>query len=150
MNPAYLPLLDAAHARLEGETLQSFGDPRAELKAGESGSVIVPLVHLGLIRVAGDEAAIFLHNLLSNDVKGLAASGARLNSFCTPKGRMLASFLMWRDAAGAILLQPAADIAAGLQKKLTMYVLRSKARISDAAGETCQFGLAGPQAPRAL
>jgi folate-binding protein YgfZ len=150
MNPAYLPLLDAAHARLEGETLHSFGDPRAELAAGESGSVIVPLVHLGLIRVAGDEAAIFLHNLLSNDVKGLAATGARLNSFCTPKGRMLTSFLMWRDASGAILLQPAADIAAGLQKKLTMYVLRSKAKVSDAAGDTCQFGLAGPQASRAL
>lgn len=150
MNPAYAPLLEAVHAQLDGEALVSFGNPRTELAAADSGSVIVPLVHLGLICVSGEEAAVFLHNLLSNDVKGLTSTGARLNSFCTPKGRMLASFLTWRGPGGEVLLQPAADITAALQKKLSMYVLRSKAKLADMSTEFCQFGLAGPKATTAL
>lgn len=150
MNPAYASWLGTAGANFDGETLVSFGHPRQELSAGESGSVIVPLVHLGLIRVTGEEAAPFLHNLLSNDVKGLTVDTARLNSFCTAKGRMLASFLTWREAGGEVLLQPAADVTAGLQKKLSMYVLRSKAKVIDASAEICQFGLAGPKARSAL
>ena len=134
MNPAYAPWLGTAGANFDGETLLSFGNPQQELSAGESGSVIVPLVHLGLIRVTGEDAAVFLHNLFSNDVKGLTADTARLNSFCTAKGRMLASFLTWREAGGDVLLQPAADVTAGIQKKLSMYVLRSKAKLSDASG----------------
>ena len=150
MNPAYQDWLAPAGARLEGETLASFGNPAAELAAGETGSVVVPLLHLGLIRVSGDEAADFLHNLFSNDVKGLTPAVARMNSFCTAKGRMLASFTTWRDAAGNVLLQPAADITAGLHKKLTMYVLRSKAKLADISADCCQFGLAGANAPSAL
>lgn len=150
MNPAYASWLGTAGANFDGETLVSFGHPRQELSAGESGSVIVPLVHLGLIRVTGAEAAPFLHNLLSNDVNGLTADTARLNSFCTVKGRMLASFLTWREAGGDVLLQPAADVTAVLQKKLSMYVLRSKAKVNDASAEICQFGLAGPKATSAL
>jgi folate-binding protein YgfZ len=150
MNPAYAPWLGTAGANFDGETLLSFGHPTQELSAGESGSVIVPLVHLGLIRVTGEDAAVFLHNLFSNDVKGLTADTARLNSFCTAKGRMLASFLTWREAGGDVLLQPAAEVTAGLHKKLSMYVLRSRARLIDASAEFCQFGLAGPQATNAL
>ncbi|TXG77843.1 MAG: folate-binding protein, partial [Rhodocyclaceae bacterium] len=130
--------------------MASFGNPAAELAAGETGSVVVPLLHLGLIRVSGEEAAVFLHNLFSNDVKSLTPAVARMNSFCTAKGRMLASFMTWRDAAGNVLLQPAADITAGLHKKLTMYVLRSKAKLADVSAECCQFGLAGTNGASAL
>jgi folate-binding protein YgfZ len=63
---------------------------------------------------------------------------------------MLASFLTWREPAGDVILQPASDIAAGIQKKLSMYVLRSKAKLIDSSAEFCQFGLAGPQAVTAL
>lgn len=150
MNPAYQDWLANAGARFEDDALASFGDPAGELAAGESGSVVVPLLHLGLIRVSGEEAAIFLHNLFSNDVKGLTPAVARMNSFCTAKGRMLASFMTWRDAAGNVFLQPAADVTAGLHKKLTMYVLRSKARLADATAEYCQLGLAGANAASAL
>lgn len=150
MNPAYESWLAATGAAFENENISSFGNPAQELAAGETGSVIVPLTHLGTIRVTGEEAAVFLHNLFSNDVKSLAADAARLNSFCTPKGRMLASFLTWREPGGDVILQPSADITAALQKKLSMYVLRSKARLIDASAETCQFGIAGPAAVSAL
>lgn len=150
MNSAYESWLTDAGATVDGDRVLSFGDPERELLAGESGSVVVPLVHLGLVRVSGEDAANFLHNLFSNDVKSLTTSAARRNCFCTAKGRMLASFMTWRDTAGDIFLQPSADIVAGLQKKLSMYVLRSKAKLTDVTVEYCQFGLAGADAAHAL
>lgn len=88
----------------------------------------------GLIAVAGEEAAKFLHAQLTNDVEHLGQGDARFAGFCTPKGRLQASFLMWRDA-DAVYLQLPRAIQAPLQKRLSMFVLRSKAKLRDATDE---------------
>jgi len=105
---------------------------------------ITPLLHLGLIRCAGEDAAEFLHNLLSNDIKGLGANQVQWNSFNSPKGRMLASLLVFRDDDGFNLVV-AADILPALQKKLSMYVLRSKVKVSTAS-DTALIGVSGSDA----
>lgn len=102
--------------------------------------LMVPLVHLALIDCHGEDAAPFLQNLLSNDVKALTGDGAAWNSFNSPKGRMLASLLTYRDPDGyGIVLS--ADIAPAMQKRLSMYVLRSKARL--AASDAVLIGISG-------
>ncbi|MGL1833436.1 CAF17-like 4Fe-4S cluster assembly/insertion protein YgfZ [Rhodocyclaceae bacterium SMB388] len=111
--------------------------------------VAVPLVHLGQIHSGGDDSAVFLHNLFSNDVKKLAADAAQWNSFNTPKGRMLASFLIWRDNGGHHLVL-SADILPALLKKLSMYVLRSKVKVEDRSGETALIGVSGASLPTVL
>ncbi|MFC4933022.1 CAF17-like 4Fe-4S cluster assembly/insertion protein YgfZ [Massilia sp. GCM10023247] len=103
----------------------------AELAAG----FVAPITDLGLIAVAGEEAASFLHKQLTNDVEHLGPSEARLAGFCTPKGRLQATFLMWRGAEGTIWLQLPRGIQAPLQKRLTMFVLRAKAKLRDATEE---------------
>ena len=67
-------------------------------------NIVVPLTHLGLIAATGEEAASFLHNQLTNDVQSLGLSEARLAGYCTPKGRLLATMLIWKSS-DAILLQ---------------------------------------------
>lgn len=104
---------------------------------------------LGLVRVAGDDAATFLHSQLTNAVEDLGAGQARLAGYCSPKGRLLASLLMWRDADG-IVLQLAADIAPSVQKRLSMFVLRAKAKLADAGAALRVLCVAGPEAARAL
>lgn len=118
---------------------QSFGDVAGELIAARDGAIISPLSDHGLIRATGPEAADFLHNLLTNDIKGLGPDVARLAGLCTAKGRLLALFLVWREAEDYLLLMPR-DILPALLKKLSMYVLRSKVKLTDATGE---FRLAG-------
>jgi folate-binding Fe-S cluster repair protein YgfZ len=86
---------------------------------------VARIADLGLIALDGDESASFLHNQLTNDVEHLGPSEARLAGYCSPKGRLLASFLMWRSAS-TIYLQLARDIQAPVQKRLSMFVLRSK------------------------
>lgn len=112
-------------------------------------TVAVPLLHLGLIRSTGADSAPFLHNLLSNDVKKLPDDAAQWNSFNTPKGRMLASMLLWHEAEGH-LLALSADIHAAILKKLSMYVLRSKVALGDAGNDTALVGVSGPRAEAAL
>jgi len=104
---------------------------------------------LGLIRATGDDAGTFLHTQLTNAVEDLAAGEARLAGYCSPKGRLLATMLMWRDAEG-IVLQLAGDIAAPILKRLSMFVLRAKAKLGDAGPALAVFGVAGPDAAAAL
>ena len=149
MNPAWQTLLQENGARIAMNDVTDFGNPEAELQAARDGTVIVPLTHLGLIRAAGEDAAEFLHNLTSNDVKKLGAESAQYSSLNTPKGRMLASFLIWREDGGYVL-QLSSDIQAAIHKKLSMYVLRSKVKLTDPGAELVVAGLAGPQAAALL
>ncbi len=124
-------------------------DARQDVVRAAEGTVVVPLVHLGALRASGEDAIPFLHNLFSNDVKKLGANQAQFTSFNSPKGRMLASILLWREG-GDCLLALSADIHAAMLKKLSMYILRSKVRLMDDSTDSVLIGLAGPQAGAAL
>ena len=50
----------------------------------------------GLIHFAGEDAQSFLQGQLSCDVDALASGNSSYGSYCTPKGRVLATFLLWR------------------------------------------------------
>lgn len=117
-----------------------FGQIDAELHATRNGVVIAPLADLGLIRVSGEDAASFLHNLMTNDILGIAATSARTAGFCTPKGRLLAIFLIWREGNDYLLMLPR-EILPPLLKKLSMFVLRTKAKLTDATNERVLIGI---------
>jgi folate-binding protein YgfZ len=101
------------------------------------------LPHLGVIRVAGEEAAKFLQGQLTQDFVLLGPSQARLAAFCSAKGRMQASFTGFQRSPGEILLVCSRDILAPTLKRLSMFVLRAKAKLTDATAEFGLFGLAG-------
>lgn len=129
--------------------LTDFGQPAAERQAMTGGTVVVPLLHLGLIACDGPEATDFLHNQLTSDVRHLAADRAQLSSWCSAKGRMLASFHLWRTETG-YWLNPAADLVEATAKRLHMFVLRAKVTLSDQSTDLVQIGLAGPAGAQAL
>jgi tRNA-modifying protein YgfZ len=105
---------------------------------------LVPLTHWGVIRAQGADAATFLHSQLTNDFTGLGLTEARLAGFCTAKGRLLASFIGWRASADEILLACHASVLPATLKRLSMFVLRSKCKLTDASSEVKLHGLAGP------
>ena len=105
--------------------------------------LLAVLPDLGLIRATGPDTADFLHNLMTNDVKGIGPGNARVAGLCTAKGRLLATPLVWRDGEDFLLLVPQ-DILPPLLKKLTMYVLRAKVKLSDASGERVLLGCTFP------
>ena len=111
----------------------------AQTQPLETISGITQLSHLGVIRAAGDDAATFLQGQLTQDVTGMGPDNARLAAFCNAKGRMQASFVVFKrknDAgADALLLVCSADILAQTLKRLSMFVMRAKVKLSDASGE---------------
>ena len=115
----------------------------------QDGSVFCRLSQFGLIQVSGSDAASFLQNLLSSDIRTLTPQHAQLSSLNTAKGRMLASFLIWHSDGDYFLQLPAALLAA-IQKKLSLYVLRSQVNLSDASQSVVSFGIEGAAAVDAL
>jgi hypothetical protein len=101
------------------------------------------LPHLGVIRAQGEEAAKFLHGQLTQDFALLGPDEARLAAFCNAKGRMQASFIAFKRAPDDILLVCSRDVLPATLKRLSMFVLRTKAKLSDASGEFAPYGLAG-------
>jgi len=148
MNPTWQDQLLKTGAFIENDRVAHFGHPEKELQAAQSGTILTDLSHLGVIGVSGEDSQTFLQGQSTNDVR-LAPERAQHNSLCTPKGRMLASFLLWRDDDGYALQLPAA-LQAGIQKRLAMYVLRSKVKIRDASAESVRLGLAGVGAEQLL
>lgn len=104
---------------------------------------VAALPHLGVIRVLGADAASFLHGQLTQDFSLLGTGEARLAAFCNAKGRMLASFIGFKRAADEILLVCSRDVLPATLKRLSMFVLRAKAKLSDASGEFALHGVAG-------
>ena len=107
---------------------------------------IAPLAHLGLIRARGDDARTFLQGQLTNDVAGMGLSEARLAGFCSAKGRLQASFIVWKLADDDLLLACAASVLPATLKRLSMFVLRAKCKLTDASAELSVFGATGASA----
>ncbi|MEG0786669.1 MAG: folate-binding protein [Comamonas sp.] len=110
---------------------------------------IAPISHLGVIRVQGDDAASFLHGQLTNDFALLDLQHARLAAFCSAKGRMQASMIGFKRAPDDILLVCSLDLLAQTLKRLSMFVLRAKAKLTDATQDFQLLGLVGSAVPDA-
>jgi tRNA-modifying protein YgfZ len=95
---------------------------------------------VGIIRVQGADAAKFLQGQLTQDVALLGLSEARLAAWCSAKGRILASFVVFKNTHDDILLLCTASVLPATLKRLQMFVLRAQCKLTDA---TAQFALRG-------
>jgi folate-binding protein YgfZ len=107
------------------------------------------LAHWGIVRARGAEAAQFLHGQLTNDIQHLRPDRAAWAGYCSAKGRLQASFLVCRDSDDDLLLLCSADLLPPTLKRLSMFVLRAKCKLSDAGAELALWGLAGATARQA-
>ena len=111
---------------------------------------VAPLAHLGVIRVEGEDAASFLQGQLTQDFALLGLQEARLAAFLSAKGRMQASFIGFKRSPTEILLICSRDLLAPTLKRLSMFVMRAKAKLTDATEDFAVYGLAGTAAQALL
>jgi tRNA-modifying protein YgfZ len=104
---------------------------------------VARLDHLGVIQIEGEDAAKFIHSQLTHDFALLDLSQARLAAFCNAKGRMQASMIGMKRPAGELLLVLPKDLLAPTLKRLSMFVMRAKAKLTDASDLFMLRGLAG-------
>lgn len=149
MNTIWQDFLKTRGARFDQGVVADFGHPADELATTRAGTVLVPLDHLALFECTGEDATSFLHNQLTSDVNHLDAGTAQHSSWCTHKGRMQASFILYRQGADYRALL-SADLLDSTLKQLQRYVLRAKARLRDLSNEQIAIGVSGPQAGESL
>lgn len=125
--------------------MAQFADVGKELAAARDHTIVADLSHQALICASGPDATTFLHGQLTNDVQHLRDDMAQWNGWCSPKGRLLASFLLIRRPDRYLLMLPA-EIAAPILKRLSMFVLRSRVKLAGADDELARIGVAGTQA----
>ncbi len=111
--------------------------------------VYAPLAQTGLLRFSGADAQTFLQGQLSCDVAALQPLRATHGSYNTPKGRMLASFVLWRAGADYFMQLPHA-LCEPIRKRLSMYILRSKVQAADVSDKYALIGLLDAKAPGAI
>jgi hypothetical protein len=101
---------------------------------------------LGVIKITGEDNAKFLQGQLTQDFALLGLNEARLAAFCNAKGRMQASFIGFKYPNGDhtdILLMCSKDLLAATMKRLSMFVMRAKAVLTDASADFAVYGLLG-------
>jgi len=104
------------------------------------------LSDLKIICVRGDDAKSFLQNLCTSDLNKTGSKQGSLSGFCSPKGRLQASFWITCPNPNEFYLWISNDIALEFSKKLSMYKLRSKVEISLLSDEMNVYGVIHPEA----
>jgi len=145
MNADWQNFLIQRGAIIESGVTQHFGESVTELGATAQGTVLCDLGQFGTLRVSGEEAQTFLQNLLSSDIREVTSGRAQYSSLNTAKGRVLATLLIRRDGDDYLLQLPR-ELCEPIRKKLSMYVLRAKVKVTDASDEIITLGLSGAEA----
>ena len=149
MIDSWTTFLQSQGAIIEGNSVLHYGNPADERAAALDGTIVADLSQLGVIAVRGEDAAAFLQGQLTNDVRALGADAAQWSGYCSPKGRLLGNFLIWRQD-NDYCLQLSGDILASVLKRLSMFIMRAKVQARDASGETVRVVVAGKQARAAV
>lgn len=107
-------------------------------------ATITALPHLAVLQAHGPQAAELLQAQLTQDAKSWPPGTARMAAFCTPQGRMLADFLMWKKGNHAIDLLLDGTLAEAVLKRLRMFILRLQCKLDDVTAQRGVFGVLQP------
>jgi folate-binding protein YgfZ len=137
-----------------------YGDPDAEYRAARESAALFDLSHRGKVELTGAEAATFLHNLLTNDIKNLPYSHGCEAFLCNVQARVLAYALVYRlkvfDDSAFVSSHDAfwLDVDPGLNdavvRHLDRHLISERAEIADRTQSFAQLHLAGPRVPALL
>ena len=149
MNNEWEKFLVSQGAKIQNNSVTTFGLPVAEEKSAFSSLVVADLSHYGLIDASGDDVVEFLQGQTTNDIKDVTEHQSQLSAYCNPKGRILANFRIFKRN-NHYLLRLRRDLLEMTLKRLRMFVLRSKVELIDSSDELVRIGIAGEQATNAL
>ncbi len=132
-------------ARYEGEHCY-FDQSTGANTLAQAKTVIAPLSHYGFLSVKGADAHKFLQGQTTADFRRVSTAEAQRGAYCTPKGRMITSFLAASIVENDVLLRMRRNLVENSKVVLAKYAVFSKAELSDASSNYVVLGIAGDQA----
>lgn len=142
MNNEWEKFLLSLNAKIENNCVKNFALSLDEEQAAYSNMVLADLSHYALIEASGDDVIEFLQGQLTNDIKLVTEKLGQLSAYCNPKGRILASFRIFKRL-NHFYLSLHSDICEATLKRLRMFVMRSKVELLDKSDELSRMGIAG-------
>jgi folate-binding protein YgfZ len=148
--------LHAHHARLKArfgsvlgrQVVLGYGPSGAAAREAAALREAVGLLDLSarqVVRVTGPDRLSFLHGMLTNDVKGMSASGVLYAALLTAKGAMVADArLLQREEDVLLLVEP--GLAGPVLAHLQRFLISEDADVTDASADFGQLSLLGPRA----
>jgi|SRR6516165_418174 folate-binding protein YgfZ len=131
-----------------------FGNPESEYRNGREKGALFDLSHRGKVEASGPDAAGFLQNLCTNDVKTLLVDHSCEAFFTTGQAKIVAHAIVEHihqtDGADAFLLDLAPGTAGNTLKHLNYFLITEQVVLTDRTEDFAQFHLAGPHGSKIL
>ena len=134
--------LQNAGAEFDEDCVATFGNPERERRIAHTGDLFCDLSHFGIIAAYGEDAAEFLQAQFTNDINQVDETHSQLSALCSPKGRMLCNFRIFKRDQTYYLVLPYELLEAALSR-LRMFVLRSRVTLEDASDALIGIGASG-------
>src|SRR5579871_701177 len=122
-----------------------YGDPPAEYRQAIEHAALFDLSHQGKVEVTGKDAAGFLHNLCTNDVRNLAA-GAACEAFLTTGQAKVVAYVLIAHArtpegGDTYWLDTAPGTAGRVVQHLDRYIISEQVELADRTDDFAEFHL---------
>jgi folate-binding protein YgfZ len=130
------------------------GELLLEYEMARGSAALFDVSGRGKIEAEGNDAAVFLHNLSTNDVKDLPPGSGRELFFCTATAKVVAYGRVYREAPQGKRERLWVDVGETQGEKLfrhlDRYLISEDVTLTDRTAELAQLHLAGPDAARVL
>lgn len=104
-------------------------------------ALVSPLSGFSLLAVTGNDRHAFLHGQFINDLNLIEEPKAQLSAWCNPKGQVITNFIIINTGISYLLIFKQ-DLKEFVQKRLSMFVMRSNVTIEDLTEISPLVGLA--------
>ena len=118
MKPEWKEFMQNAGAVIEDDHVTNFGNSVRELRVTTTGNIMADLSHYGLIAVHGRDAETFLQGQFTNDIRQVDTQHSQLSGYCSPKGRLLALFRIFKRGDSYYLMPMSGGGSPGESPKL--------------------------------
>lgn len=126
-----------------------YGDMPREYAAFDAGAALVDQTNRAQVELHGPDAAAFVHNLCTQDVRNLPVGAGAETLFLDARGHVLFGATVYRTG-DALLLDADSGCAPALLAHLDRYLIRERVTLHDRTDGCAALLLAGPLADRVL
>jgi folate-binding protein YgfZ len=142
MQSNWQEFLTRKSAVFNNDRVLNFGNEKEEQTRALDDDVICDLSQFDVLEIAGKEASYFLHGQLSSDVTSLGVNEMQISSWCNIKGRVVASFLLYRQTQGFLVLIEK-EMTEHFSKRLQMFIMRADVSIKNLSDDMVRIGIRG-------
>ncbi len=131
------------------ELAESFGDLASEHAAVRRAAGLIDFSFRGKLEASGRHRVRFLHNMLSNDIQGLAPGSGCYAALLDAKGHLIADIVV-HSLPETILLELDPQVKGKARELLARYIIADRVDFRDVSDDYAILSLQGPRAGEIL